>query len=259
METQLQAQSAEKSCPLCDGTGWKYVAVPGKGSRMTRCDCRKLKRNERLLDQSQIPPRYAGCSLENYSAHDSDSLAGAKLTAVRFVEEYPGEKRGLLFVGPYGVGKTHLAVGILRGLTEKGHACIFYDYRELLKEIQNSYNPQVDTPELSVLRPVFETEVLVLDDLGVVRPSEWVQDAVQYILNTRYNSRLTTIITTNFAILMSAKRDKDENIDRFQVKRAGTNYTLGDRIGDRMVSRLHEMCRMVALQGADYRQRPRSR
>ncbi|HEY2498306.1 MAG TPA: ATP-binding protein [Candidatus Angelobacter sp.] len=259
MDISLQSQSAKDACPLCDGTGWKQLEVPGKASRMTRCDCRKLKRNARLLDQARIPPRYEACSLESYSVEDSDSLAGAKLTSVRFVEEYPGERRGILFVGPFGVGKTHLAVGILRGLSEKGHPCIFYDYRELLKEIQNSYNPQVDVPELSVLRPVFETEILVLDDLGAVRPSDWVQDAVQFILNTRYNSRLTTIVTTNFSVKPAAKRDKDENIDHFQVRRAGANYTLGDRIGDRMLSRLHEMCRIVLLQGSDHRQRPRSR
>ena len=256
MATQHQSQPTE-ACPICDGTGWKQVTVPGKASRMTRCDCRKLKRNERLLDQSRIPPRFATRSLENYSADDSDSLAGAKLTAVRFVEEYPGEKKGIIFVGPHGVGKTHLAVGILRGLSERGYASVFYDYRDLLKEIQNSYNPQVDTPELSILRPVFETEILVLDDLGAVRPSDWVQDAVQFILNTRYNSRLTTIITTNFPIKQAAKRDKDEHIDHFQVRRAGATYTLGDRIGDRMLSRIHEMCRIVLVQGPDYRPRAR--
>src|SRR5205807_4333149 len=114
----------------------------------------------------------------------------------RFVEEYPLEKTGLLLTGPIGVGKTHLAVGILQELIRsKGIPCLFYDYRELLKQIQNSYNPSVQTTELEILRPVFEAEVLVLDELGAVKPTEWVWDAVQFILNSRYNSRLTTIIT----------------------------------------------------------------
>jgi DNA replication protein DnaC len=243
------------ACPLCDGTGWKQIPVPGKASRMTRCDCRKMKRNERLLDQSRIPPRYQACSLENYLVEESDSLANAKLMAVRFVEEYPQEKRGILFVGSYGVGKTHLAVGILKGFSERGIPGLFYDYRELLKEIQNSYNPQVDIPELSILRPVFETEILVLDDLGAVKPSEWVWDAVQFILNTRYNSRFTTIVTTNFPIQKAANRNQDETVDRFALRKAGADYTLGDRIGDRMLSRLHEMCRILPLEGNDFRRR----
>ena len=96
-------------------------------------------------------------------------------------------------------GKTHLAVGITKELIlNKGISCLFYDYRELLKEIQNSYNATVQTTELDVLRPVFETDVLVLDELGAVKPTEWVWDTVSLILNTRYNDNRTTIITTNF-------------------------------------------------------------
>ena len=66
-------------------------------------------------------------------------------------------------------------------------ACLFYDYRELLKEIQNSYNASVQPTELDVLRPVFDTEVLVLDELGAVKPTEWVWQTVTLILNNRYN------------------------------------------------------------------------
>ncbi len=98
------------------------------------------------------------------------------------------------------MGKTHLGVGIIKELVlSKGIACLFYDYRDLLKQIQNSYNSSVQATELEVLRPVFETEVLVLDELGAVKPTEWVWDTVSLILNTRYNDKRTTIITTNFA------------------------------------------------------------
>jgi DNA replication protein DnaC len=107
--------------------------------------------------------------------------------------------KGLLFTGSIGVGKTHLAVGVLRRLVqERGVKGLFCDYRELLKNIQNSYNPQVNTTELELLKPVFAAEVLVLDDLGAQKPNEWVWDTVALILNTRYNDRQTTIITTNY-------------------------------------------------------------
>jgi len=201
--------------------------------------------------------------LENYRIFEASdkSLAGAKLLSVRFAEEYSPldqKKRGLLFVGPCGIGKTHLAVGILQALIKNGTGCLFYDYRELLKEIQNSYNPSVDIPELLILGPVFETEVLVLDDLGAVKPTEWVWDAVSHILNTRYNDNRTTIITTNFPLLPTTKRKKGEETDRFETRKAGIEYTLGDRIGDRMFSRLHEMCRPVVLEGTDFRVKPLS-
>jgi DNA replication protein DnaC len=161
----------------------------------------------------------------------------------------------VLFLGPLGVGKTHLAVGIMKELiVAKGIPCLFYDYRELLKHIQNSYNSSVQATELEVLRPVFDTEVLVLDELGAVKPTEWVWDTVSHILNTRYNDKRTTIITTNFPDLPAAAVAAPRDL----TARAAREETLGDRIGERMRSRLHEMCRKVEMQGEDFRQRVRS-
>src|SRR5512140_483712 len=132
-----------------------------------------------------------------------------------FVREYPGDHAGLLLIGPIGVGKTHLAVGIAKDLIQtKAVPCLFYDYRELLKEIQNSYNPSVQTTEMDVLRPVMQVEVLILDELGAVKPSEWVWDTVSLILNTRYNEKLTTIITTNLADLPPVESTANDSDSR---------------------------------------------
>ena len=87
-----------------------------------------------------------------------------------------------------------------------GIAHHYTDYRELLKEIQHSYNPQVLTTELDILRPVFEAEVLVLDELGASKPTEWVWDTVAHILNTRYNDKRTTIITTKSSAASATAR-----------------------------------------------------
>jgi DNA replication protein DnaC len=150
------------------------------------------------------------------------------------------------------LGKTHLAAGILRRLIqERGVRGLFCDYRELLKSIQNSYNSEVRTTELELLKPVFAAEVLVLDDLGAQKPNEWVWDTVALILNTRYNDRLTTIITTNYPDLPAGAGAK---FDRTGAKAAVLEDTLGDRIGDRMRSRLAEMCVRVEMQGDDFRQ-----
>jgi DNA replication protein DnaC len=150
------------------------------------------------------------------------------------------------------LGKTHLAVGVLKRLVqERGVKGLFCDYRELLKRIQNSYNPQVQTTEIELLKPVFAAEVLVLDDLGAQKPNEWVWDTVALILNTRYNDKLSTIITTNYLDLPAGAGFKT---DKEGAKPARSEDTLGDRIGDRMRSRLAEMCVRVEMVGEDFRQ-----
>jgi DNA replication protein DnaC len=238
-------------CSICGGTGWKAA---GADRRVTRCDCRMKAKGETLLASARIPKRYEHCELSNFEFDGPHrNLAPARMAACKFVEEYPLENTGLLVIGSIGVGKTHLAVGIIKELiVSKGIPCLFYDYRELLKQIQNSYNDSVKATELDVLRPVFETEVLVLDELGAVKPTEWVWDTVSLILNTRYNDNRTTIITTNYPD--DAARDANGSSDFARAQRAARSETLGDRIGERMRSRLHEMCRIIRMEGADFRQ-----
>jgi DNA replication protein DnaC len=253
-ENLIAMNASAVVCPICAGTGWKFA---GAERRVTRCDCRMKARADALLAAARIPRRYEHCELSNYDFEGPHRhLAPARMAACKFVEEYPLESTGLLLIGSIGVGKTHLAVGIVKELIAgKGIPCLFYDYRELLKEIQNSYNQSVNVTELEVLRPVFETEVLVLDELGAVRPTDWVWDTVSLILNTRYNENRTTLITTNFPDLPGRERRGNlRPADREAANFAATHETLGDRIGERMRSRLHEMCRIVKMEGADFRQ-----
>ena len=266
MDRTQAIKAPPELCPLCEGTGWKTAKAKASGStndrRVTRCDCQLRTRGQSLLAAARIPRRYEHCELSNFEFDGPyRSLAPARMAACKFVEEYPIDKTGLLVIGTIGVGKTHLAVGMIKELIlGKGIACLFYDYRELLKQIQNSYNDSVKTTELDVLRPVFETEVLVLDELGAVRPTEWVWDTVSLILNTRYNDNRTTIITTNYPNLPERDRLSSNVSSRSSeaAKYAAERESLGDRIGDRMRSRLLEMCRIVTMESQDYRERVKS-
>ena len=242
------------TCPICDGVGLVRV-MDAAGKWVSRaCECQQLQREDRRLSSARIPQRYRDCTLDafdpSYKGAD-ESLGRALLTARRFVDSYPVDTagRGLLLVGSAGLGKTHLAVGVLQRLVrERGVHGLFCDYRELLKNIQNSYNAQVNTTELELLKPVFAAEVLVIDDLGAQKPNEWVWDTVALILNTRYNDRQTTIITTNYEDKPAGQGAKSD------AERAAREPTLGDRIGDRMRSRLSEMCIRVEMKGEDFRQ-----
>ncbi len=231
-------------CAFCYGTGMEIV--PGFGAR--RCRCRTQDYTRRLLEAARIPRRYEHCSIHNfYNVEQELSKFFALGEARRLIEEYPLEGReagrGLLFIGAVGVGKTHLATAILRELIERyGVRGLFYQFGALLKEIQNSYNPVSQTSELAVLQPVFDAEVLVLDELGASKPTDWVRDTMMQIINTRYNDRRLTIFTTNY--LDDRENEKTE--------------TLEDRVGTRLRSRLYEMCATVRIEGEDYRRRQAS-
>jgi DNA replication protein DnaC len=210
--------------------------VAGKGAR--RCRCRTRDARAELIEAARIPRRYADCTLSTYRPADNNgSQLRAFNYAYRLVRDYPAADRGLLFMGQCGVGKTHLSAAILHGLLGKGIDCLFYDIGALLREIQSSYDPESRIPETRVLAPVYETEVLVLDELGAPKPTEWVRDTMMQIINARYNEKRLTIFTTNYP---------DE-------RSSAGGETLEDRIGVRLRSRLYEMCRTVVVEGADYR------
>ncbi len=256
----LAQQTDTGVCPFCEGLGMRIVDE-GNGRRHAQpCSCRREQRARRVIAQAHIPRRYEHCTLGSYEWNfggANRSLSRAFAFAKRFVDSYPLESdgTGLLLTGSIGVGKTHLAVGMLQSLiAERGATGLFCDYRELLKQVQHSYNPRVAATELEVLQPIFDAEVLVLDEIGASKPTEWVWDTVAHILNSRYNDRRTTILTTNYANLPplgSAGADSPLQ----QGRSAMRDETLGDRIGERMRSRLQEMCAVVEMQGEDFRQK----
>ena len=229
-------KSLPPSCGSCSGTGWAFVE--GKGVRP--CSCRLDERKARLLEEARIPKLYREATLQSYQPHRANLSQVRALNYARaLVRDYPLVDQGILFQGSMGVGKTHLAVALLRGLIEKGVACRFYEYRALLKEIQTSYNPNTRMSEIDVLAPLFDCEVIILDELGAMRPTEWAQDTLALIINGRYSEKKVTILTTNY--LDERMTEADE--------------TLEDRIGARLRSRLYQMCKTLRIDGEDYRKR----
>jgi DNA replication protein DnaC len=280
---------ARTDCPICQGSGWKVVERTTQGAQALAapesaragssagepklvwavpCDCTAGDRTERALAKARVPERYRHCDFGNFESDNeienvareqleswNRSLAQAKLLVERFAQEFPvGADHGLLLMGPCGVGKTHLAVAALKTIALRGHSGLFYDYRELLKAIQDSYNPESQATEMSVLEPVLKAEVLVLDDVGSSKPSLWALETVGHVLNTRYNEERVTLLTTNFLDSDAAASAAPSTTLRVAGMRApAAEDSLTERVGKRIRSRLYEMCRTVEIYAPDYR------
>jgi DNA replication protein DnaC len=229
--------AAAMSCPICHDTHWKSIVADGV-EQVVRCDCWRGDLTKRLMAEARIPPRFARAELENFE-RGNDTLHEAWRKASAFVEKFPNLERGLLFYGPHGVGKTHLAVGILKAcIRTKGARAFFFELRELLRLVRDTYNRSVEETEMEVLDPLLKADLLVLDDLGAERTSDWVQETLGLVVNTRYNAKRPTIFTSNLVDIPDATEPRSF---MFQV-------------GARTRSRLLEMCDWVEIPGFDRRE-----
>jgi DNA replication protein DnaC len=265
---------ARRDCPLCGGTGWRLVdrietdpkatAAGTKPVWAVPCECTGSNRATHVTARARIPRRFQHCDFENF---DTDvwgagpeevswdrSLTDAKFLVQAFARNYPADTdAGLLLMGPCGVGKTHLAVAALRQLMLRGHDVLFYDYRDLLKELQASYHPDSPINHNGILGAVLRAEVLLLDDIGVGKPSEWVLEMVGHILNKRYNDTRVTLLTTSYPDRPEQQTHETARLPSGQFIAAPLKETLSDRIGVRVRSRLYEMCRTIEINSDDYR------
>jgi len=242
-----------KQCPLCNGSGWRPVEKDGLKA-VEICECRRQQRDEGWwLDRARVPRRYRHCDFANFDALN-ESLKYAKIKARGFADNYPFVREGLLLLGNPGVGKTHLAVAILKQLmVQKGIESLFCSYQDLLQRIRDSYDPVSLSTEYAVLQPVLNTEVVAIDDLGANRVSEWVEDTITYVLNHRYNEKKPTILTSN---LPDAPEEAQGRLPGGKFR---TAETLTERIGLRVRSRLYEMCgEPVTIHSEDFRQTVRA-
>ncbi len=225
------------ACALCDDTGWKAVEQDGI-RRMERCDCWREELVRRRLAEAGIPRQHQHCDVSNFITYPNEKLLRAVAGVKKFAEAFPAVERGLFLIGPPGIGKSHLAVAALKqAIMRSGARGLFYPVPELLKLIRSTYDRVNRTAEMDVLRPVLEADLLVLDDIGAEKTSEWVGETLNLVVNTRYNERRATIFTSNF-------EDEEDS---------GRGDTLIERVGYRIYSRLHEMCDFLEFSGVDYR------
>lgn len=256
MVEPLRAVSA---CPLCGGRGWVLAADGGAGTARP-CECRKERLQHQLLELSGIPEKYLHCSLDNFhTIHDRralcDQLEGAlaqsRLYADGFLAGDGFTSGGLIYVGPTGVGKTHLAVAVGRAILCRYAARVrFVEFTELVHRIQATFDPTSPESKREILDPILEADLLILDELGAVRPTAWVQEILYLIVNTRYTRRRATLFTTNCRL--------DPPDAKAEIAAEASAF-LAHRLPATLVSRLYEMTTPVRLDAIeDMRRETRS-
>lgn len=239
----MDAKESIFNCQLCNDVG---LVPTDRGSRP--CFCQVNRQARIRLTRAGIPPNFEGCALENFQpdTHTSWALAAAR----RYVSDFlPGAGRGLLFTGNVGVGKTHLAAGILRALIEtKGIEGRFVTVPQLLEKLRASYGQDATESDQQILKPILAADLVVIDELGAARPTDWVFDTIELLIGRLYNQSGAVVVTTNFPNLAAGAGQVQND-----YARAMRPETLGDRIGARMWSRLQQMCAAVQIHGTDWR------
>jgi DNA replication protein DnaC len=231
-------EEAAISCPACNDTGWLVV----EGTlRAKPCECQLRQRKRQRTESAVIPKRYLHCKLSSFRDRGDVSLASARNEISGYAASWPpSEGEGLLLMGRCGVGKTHLAVGVLLDIIEKDKPgkLLFTNFQDLIQQIHASFSSDEAPSKAEILAPVLQADLLVLDELGSQKPTPFVQEMLYYIINSRYNEQRATIFTTNY--FDESRREKDETLD--------------GRIGERLRSRLWEMTqRIIITSEEDYR------
>lgn len=209
-------------CIKCSNAGLVF----NDQGMLVPCDCGKWEELQRAARYAgaQIPPRFRNKRLESFEARRGEAAQlEVKESAKQYVKGFhAGETKGLLLRGGTGVGKTHIAVGILMEVLDKGVNGTYCNITDLLSRLRDTYTQGATDTEGAILEDLDRVDLLVLDDLGAEKASEWVLDRLYLVINRRYENARPIIVTTNC-----------------------DDASLRERVGPRIVSRLYEMCMLI--------------
>ncbi len=243
--------ACQQACPRCAGTG--YTLVPAGSSTVAQvCPCRHLDERIALFNHVGIPAAIAKASFENFKSWSQDHQR-AKVVAEDFARKFRRDAptKGYLLYGRPGAGKTHLLVASLRYLAlEKGVGARYVEFMLLLSDIRAGFDAH--RGHMEILRPLLHVPVLAIDELGKERGTEWERSMLDELISRRFNSGLATLFATNYFLDDAESPVKDRPGGPVRTRtadfaREAETMTLPRRVGDRIYSRLNEMCTFVKL------------
>jgi DNA replication protein DnaC len=248
--------ACQSVCPRCGGSG--YTLVPSGGSTIAQvCACRHLDERITLFNRAGIPAAVAKASFETFKSWSQDH-ARAKAVAEEFARKFRAGQvsKGFLLYGSPGAGKTHLLVAALRYLSlEKGVECRYVEFMLLLSDMKAGFS--ANRSHMEILGPLLRVPVLAIDELGKERGTEWERSMLDELISRRFNDGLATLFATNYFLEPRAPREGPGAVVRTrspEFQRDAESMTLAQRVGDRIYSRLNEMCSFVKLDpGVDLR------
>jgi DNA replication protein DnaC len=222
--------------------GYRYVRP---------CPCRGIEHRVHRFNQARLPAR-GGLRFEDFvpkNAGQQDALSVAETTARKYRPDAPS--KGFIVAGPVGSGKTHLLCATLRYLTlEAGAAGRYVEISFLFSEIRKGFEERKNG--LDAILSLVNADVLAIDELGKGRGSPFEMDTLDELIARRYNSNRTTLFATNFVVdperaTVPRRGDGYQSYDASLARERPGETLLSERVGERISSRLHEMCHRVQL------------